>query len=100
MKRQAQQSEINLSATHPPPKILTVAQVAEFLQIPKSSIYEKTRARRSAVPPLPCRRVGKYLRFVESEVLDWLLGLPKRSTERAAVVPAEVVKVDRQRKAA
>jgi excisionase family DNA binding protein len=84
MNKQAQQTEINLSAAHQPPKILTVAQVAELLQIPKSSIYEKTRSRRGAVPPLPCRRVGKYLRFVESEVLDWLLRLPKRGTERVA----------------
>lgn len=59
------------------PKILTVAQVAELLQIPKSSVYEKTRARREAGPPLPCRRVGKYLRFFEAEVLDWLISLPQ-----------------------
>jgi predicted DNA-binding transcriptional regulator AlpA len=59
------------------PKILTVVQVAELLQIPKSSVYEKTRVRRSGVPPLPCRRVGKYLRFFEAEVLSWLVGLPQ-----------------------
>ena len=59
------------------PKILTVAQVAELLQIPKSSVYEKTRVRRGGVPPLPCRRVGKYLRFFEGEVLSWLTGLPQ-----------------------
>jgi len=59
------------------PKILTVAQVADLLQIPKSSVYEKTRARRGGVPPLPCRRVGKYLRFFEAEVLGWLTALPQ-----------------------
>jgi hypothetical protein len=59
------------------PKILTVKQVGELLQIPPRSVYEKTRARRGAVPPLPCRRVGKYLRFFEAEVLDWLVALPQ-----------------------
>jgi predicted DNA-binding transcriptional regulator AlpA len=61
------------------PKILTVQQVSDLLQIPKSSVYEKTRVRRSGVPPLPCRRVGKYLRFFEAEVLDWLVGLPQNN---------------------
>jgi len=59
------------------PKILTVKQVGELLQIPVSSVYEKTRVRRSGVPPIPCRRVGKYLRFFEAEVLSWLTGLPQ-----------------------
>ena len=60
----------------PTPRILTVQQVADLLQIPTSSVYEKTRVRRSGVPPLPCRRVGKYLRFFEAEVLAWLVALP------------------------
>jgi predicted DNA-binding transcriptional regulator AlpA len=59
------------------PKILTVEQVAHLLQIPKSSIYEKTRVRLGAAPPLPCRRVGKYLRFFEAEVMAWLTALPQ-----------------------
>jgi predicted DNA-binding transcriptional regulator AlpA len=64
-----------------PPKILTVQQVADLLQIPISSIYEKTRARSShgAIPPLPCRRVGKYLRFFDSEVMAWLTALPQNN---------------------
>lgn len=59
------------------PKIMTVAQVAEMLQIPRSSVYEKTRVRRGAAPPLPCRRVGKYLRFFDTEVMGWLVSLPQ-----------------------
>jgi len=57
--------------------ILTVEQVAALLQIPKSSVYEKCRTRRGAAPALPCRRVGKYLRFFDSEVMDWLTALPQ-----------------------
>lgn len=65
------------------PRILTVAQVAELLQIPKSSVYEKTRRRPNTTPPLPCRRVGKYLRFFDTEVMAWLVALPQnKSTQR------------------
>ena len=61
-------------------RILTVAQVADLLQIPKSSIYEKTRSRPNSTPALPCRRVGKYLRFFEAEVLEWLTALPQNKS--------------------
>jgi excisionase family DNA binding protein len=64
------------------PKILTVTEVADLLQIPKSSVYEKTRVRRGAAPPLPCRRVGKYLRFFDTEVMEWLVGLPQNKLVR------------------
>jgi predicted DNA-binding transcriptional regulator AlpA len=59
--------------------ILTVAEVASFLKIPASSVYEKTRFRsgQKSVPVLPHRRVGKYLRFILSEVEAWLLALPQ-----------------------
>jgi predicted DNA-binding transcriptional regulator AlpA len=67
------------SITLVPTTILTVEQVAARLQIPKSSVYEKTRFRgaRTAAPALPHRRVGKYLRFVASEVDAWFLSLPQ-----------------------
>ena len=74
MKRTAQPTPNPL--TGQAPRILTVKQVGELLQIPPSSVYEKTRFRSNGVPPLPCRRVGKYLRFFEAEVLNWLTALP------------------------
>jgi excisionase family DNA binding protein len=83
MKRQTQPAEINVIAGQPL-KILTVQQVAELLQIPKSSVYQKTRRRRGAVPPLPVRRVGKYLRFTEAEVLNWFNSLPNRGAPGVA----------------
>jgi predicted DNA-binding transcriptional regulator AlpA len=76
MKRNAQPT---LTVAGQPPKIMTVQQVADLLQIPKSSVYEKTRRRPNTTSPLPCRRVGKYLRFFEGEVLDWLTNLPRRA---------------------
>jgi len=71
------------TATTQPLKILTVQEVGELLKIPSSSVYEKTRRRRGSVPPLPCRRVGKYLRFFESEVLAWLTALPHNAGRAA-----------------
>jgi predicted DNA-binding transcriptional regulator AlpA len=80
MKRNAQPTPNPV--TGQAPKILTVKQVGELLQIPPSSVYEKTRVRRGAAPPLPCRRVGKYLRFFEAEVLGWLVALPQNQLVR------------------
>jgi predicted DNA-binding transcriptional regulator AlpA len=65
-----------------PSRILTVQDVSELLQIPKSSVYERTRRRLGNTPPLPSRKVGKYLRFFEHEVLGWLTALPQ--SRRAA----------------
>jgi predicted DNA-binding transcriptional regulator AlpA len=66
------------------PIVLTVAQVAERLQIPVNSVYERVRFRASqkSTPMLPHRRIGKYLRFVTSEVDAWILGLPQLSPTR------------------
>jgi predicted DNA-binding transcriptional regulator AlpA len=58
-------------------QVLTVQQVADRLKIPPSSIYEKTRFRGArGVSPLPCRKVGRYLRFIAAEVDAWFLALP------------------------
>ena len=48
-------------------RLLTVDQVAEKLQVPKSWIYERTRHN-----AIPVRKVGKYLRFDEAEIDDWV----------------------------
>ena len=65
------------------PEVLTVAETAEVLKVPVSSIYEWTRYRGgSRGTPLPHRKIGKYLRFVRSEVLAWLLALPQAPNSR------------------
>jgi hypothetical protein len=64
------------------PKILTVQQVADLLQIPKASVYEKCRTRHGAQPALPCRRVGKYLRFDFDSVMRWFWALPERASRK------------------
>jgi predicted DNA-binding transcriptional regulator AlpA len=63
-------------------KILTVQQVADLLQIPKSSVYEKTRSRPNTTPPLPCRRLGKYLRFDFDSVMRWFSALPESGSRK------------------
>jgi excisionase family DNA binding protein len=50
--------------------LLTVEEVAELLKVPVGWVYERTRLR--GINRLPGFRLGKYWRFSEGEVLDWL----------------------------
>lgn len=57
-----------------PSDLLTPEQLAARLQVPKSWVYEQTK-RRATVRnenPMPCIRLGKYLRFSWIEVSNWL----------------------------
>lgn len=56
-------------------RLLTVGEVAELLQVPVSWVYGRTRKR--TLDRLPGYKLGKYWRFNESEVLEWV----KRSHE-------------------
>jgi helix-turn-helix protein len=66
------------------PQIMTVQDVAAFLKIPPSSVYERTRFRggQKSASVIPHRRVGKYLRFLSSEVEAWLIALPQSTKTR------------------
>jgi predicted DNA-binding transcriptional regulator AlpA len=58
-------------------QVLGVEQVAARLGVPKSSIYEMSRFRGSnGQTPIPSRRIGRYLKFLASDVDKWLVGLP------------------------
>ncbi len=50
--------------------LLTVEQLAERLNLPASWVYAHTRKQSS--DPIPGFRLGKYWRFREADVLDWL----------------------------
>jgi excisionase family DNA binding protein len=55
-------------------EILTPQEMAARLKVPVSWVYEQTRTRgrlRNS-DPLPHRKMGRYLRFILSEVLEWL----------------------------
>ena len=47
--------------------LLTVDQVAEYLQVPKSWIYERTRTRE-----IPVRKMGRHVRIPRNEFLVWI----------------------------
>lgn len=51
-------------------RLLTVEQVADMLQVPVSWVYARTRSR--AADRIPGFRLGKYWRFRERDILNWL----------------------------
>lgn len=57
-----------------PSDLLTPAQLAERLQVPKSWVFEQTRERAKVrnKNPLPSIRLGKYLRFSWVQVCEWM----------------------------
>ena len=53
-----------------PARLLTIGELAQFLQVKKSWVYGQTRvARRTGFPVVRC---GKYVRFKLDDVLKWL----------------------------
>ena len=50
--------------------LLTVYEVAERLQVPVSWVYQRTR--RHGPEQLPHFKIGKYLRFEEHALLDFI----------------------------
>jgi excisionase family DNA binding protein len=61
---------LHISPTLRPENILTPEEVAERLKVPPSWVYEKTRAR--CRNPIPCLRLGRYIRFDWNAVITWL----------------------------
>ncbi|MFH1673142.1 MAG: helix-turn-helix domain-containing protein [Pseudomonadota bacterium] len=53
-----------------PRNILTVDELACLFKVRKSWIYARTQQK--AKHSIPCIKIGKYLRFDESAVRDWL----------------------------
>lgn len=65
-----QKSETSRESAGYDDDLATVSQIAEFLQVPDSWVYQRTRRR--GVDRIPHFKLGKYLRFSRSEVLDWV----------------------------
>jgi len=53
-----------------PDELMTVSEIAAFLKVPVSWVYERTRRR--GIERLPHVRLGKYLRFSMREIQEWL----------------------------
>ncbi len=51
-------------------QLLTAEEVARFLKVPLSWVYERCRARPS--DQLPHFKLGKYLRFKKSDLLHYM----------------------------
>jgi len=51
-------------------QLLTVQEVANLLRVPVSWVYGRTRKR--SLERLPAYRLGKYWRFRETEVMEWI----------------------------
>lgn len=53
-------------------RLVDAAELAQTLGVPKSWVLAEARAAR-----IPHLRLGRYVRFRESSVLEWLDGLEK-----------------------
>ena len=51
-------------------ELLTINEMAEKLKVHLSWLYSRTRI--TGPGSIPRIKVGKYLRFVESDVIEWL----------------------------
>ena len=72
--------------------ILTPEELAARLKVPDSWVYEKTRGR--CRNPIPCLRLGRYVRFDWTSVATWLTApqstnppRPDLSNRRKPVAP-------------
>ncbi len=61
--------------------ILTPEELAARLKVPDSWVYEKTRGR--CRNPIPCLRLGRYVRFDWTSVATWLTAPTPQETRPA-----------------
>lgn len=61
------------------PPIMTLTEVADYLRIPKASVYKLAQQGR-----IPCQKVGKHWRFRRAAVDEWLSPGPQRNPESQA----------------
>jgi len=57
----------------PPPEVMTISDLAEYLQVSKSSLYKLVQSGK-----VPGQKVGKHWRFHKESVDEWL----KRSSRQ------------------
>lgn len=67
-------SAVSAGTALDPSDILTPEQLATRLQVSKSWVFEQTRNRAKVrkEKPLPCIRLGKYIRFSWVQVCQWM----------------------------
>lgn len=52
---------------HSNSEILTVTEVAQFLRVPKSTVYKLAR-----LGQLPASKIGKHWRFLRRDIHEWM----------------------------
>jgi excisionase family DNA binding protein len=58
-------------------EVMTVSQLASYLQIPESTLYKLVQAKR-----IPARKVGRQWRFHRDAVNRWLANSPTITAHR------------------
>lgn len=61
-------------------ELLTVQDVAALLRVPVSWVYEHVRP--DCGHPLPHLKVGKYLRFLQTDILNYLQAIREKALHR------------------
>jgi excisionase family DNA binding protein len=56
------------------PPVMTISEVAEYLRIPRGSVYKLAQRGR-----IPCQKVGRHWRFRREAIDDWLSRTPSRN---------------------
>lgn len=59
-------------------ELLTPQEAAEFLKVPVSFIYDRTRQN-----AIPVRRIGKYVRIPRAELESWVNGVANSGTQKS-----------------
>ena len=58
-------------------EIIDVDDLAAYLKVKPSSVYERLRWRAAGEPhPMPAHKMGGYWRFFKHEIDAWLVSLP------------------------
>jgi len=64
-------------------EIMTTEELAAYLKVGPSTVYERLRFRASRDPhPMPAHKMGGYWRFLRHEIDAWLMSLPHASHSR------------------
>lgn len=62
----------------PPGEVLTIEELAEYLKIPRSTLYKLVRE-----GSVPCQKVGKHWRFHKNAIDRWLEQRQKDTEHRS-----------------
>ncbi|MEW6542421.1 MAG: helix-turn-helix domain-containing protein [Nitrospirota bacterium] len=70
---------------HQESDILTVIEVAQFLRVPKSTVYKLAR-----LGELPASKIGKHWRFLRRDIQEWMHDRSSQGIEHPRAVASGV----------